>query len=1000
MSDKAAADDEVQWDTAWQQFAAPAVARFIAAWKAGTRPIIRQYLDVPLRVRADLAVELARVDLQNRLRIGEPARVEDYVTLHGISEGERLDKLVRAEYESRRRSEPGLNINEYLNRFPERIDRLKSIFAPNSSWGFEATMPGAPPAAVPTTAWLFDEVGTIIGGRYRLISQLGQGGMGTVWLAEQSEPVRRQVAIKLIKPGIDLSAVLARFEAERQALALMDHANIAKVYDAGTTADGRPFFAMELVSGTPLNKYCDDHQLTIRQRIKLFVAICNAVQHAHQKGIIHRDLKPDNVLVAQADGKPVPKIIDFGVAKAIGPRLTNETLQTEFGAVIGTLEYMAPEQVATKDHDIDTRSDIYSLGVMLYELLTGSLPFSRRDSPGLTMLELIRMLREVEPAKPSTKLATSADLANVAAKRRNDGVKLRKALSGDLDWIVMKCLEKDRTRRYETANGLASDLRRYLADEPVTAGPPSKVYRLRKFVRRNKQAVVAVFLLLVALIAGITGTTWGMVQAREALIESQRQTNIARAVNEFFQDDIIRQADTSEQAERGFEEDPNITVKKALERAEARIDQRFKNEPLVEAAIRLAIGEAYGGIGEAQRGVPLLEKARDTRLDLLGPNHTDVRRVEIALASAYQKSGRLRDAIDLFDKTLKRCQPRLGPNHPDTLQLLNNLGLACSEAKEYKRAIDLLELARERQMAAYGPDNEDTLNTINNLALAYYDDHRNKEAIPMFERVYDVWKVKHGPDAPKTRILRNNLLLAYQADGKIDEVIKLFEKLRDEYVAARGPDHPDTLNVINNLALAIQASGRKEEAIKMFQHAHDRLAATQSPELPLARSVTANLAIALREAGEYEQAFPVWRELLAVQTRILPLDHTDRATSQASIGFCLLKLGRASEAEPALRECWTIRSAKLPDAWTTFYTQVQLGSCLLEQKKFADAAPLLMEGYRGMKERADKIPPMARIRLEEAVDRLRQFAEATNQPAEAEKWKQEADQWRDKKPPK
>jgi tetratricopeptide (TPR) repeat protein/serine/threonine protein kinase len=357
--------------------------------------------------------------------------------------------------------------------------------------------------------------GTVIG-PYKLLEPIGEGGMGTVWMAQQTEPVKRLVAVKLIKAGMDSRQVIARFEAERQALALMDHANIARVLDAGTTSAGRPYFVMDLVKGVPITRYCDQHRLTPRQRLELFVPVCQAVQHAHQKGIIHRDLKPSNVLVALYDGKPVPKVIDFGVAKAAGQSLTDKTLVTGFGAIVGTLEYMSPEQAEVNQLDIDTRSDIYSLGVLLYELLAGSPPFSRKELEKAGMLEMLRVIREQEPSKPSAKLSTAEGLPTLAANRGTEPAKLRKLVRGELDWIVMKALEKDRSRRYETANGFARDVERHLADEPVQACPPSAWYRLRKFSRRNKAAFTAAALVLMALVLGTAVSTWQAIRATTA----------------------------------------------------------------------------------------------------------------------------------------------------------------------------------------------------------------------------------------------------------------------------------------------------------------------------------------------------------------------------------------------------------------------------------------------------------------------------------------------------
>jgi serine/threonine protein kinase/Tfp pilus assembly protein PilF len=361
-------------------------------------------------------------------------------------------------------------------------------------------------------------------GRYKLVEPIGEGGMGEVWLAQQTEPVKRLVALKVIKAGMDTKAVLARFEAERQALALMDHPNIAKVLDGGATPSGRPYFVMELVKGVPITKYCDQHHLTPRQRLELFVPVCHAIQHAHQKGIIHRDLKPSNVLVALYDGRPVPKIIDFGVAKSAGQALTDKTLYTGFGNVVGTLEYMSPEQAGTNQLDIDTRSDIYSLGVLLYELLTGSTPLTQKRMKETAYAEILRMIKEDEPPKPSTRLSDSGEaLASISAQRHMEPAKLTKLVKGELDWIVMKTLEKDRNRRYETANGFAMDVQRYLANEAVLACPPTMGYRLRKFARRNKRPVLAATVVVLALVGGIIGTARGLIRARIAEADASRE---------------------------------------------------------------------------------------------------------------------------------------------------------------------------------------------------------------------------------------------------------------------------------------------------------------------------------------------------------------------------------------------------------------------------------------------------------------------------------------------
>jgi serine/threonine protein kinase len=419
-----------------------------------------------------------------------------------------LDEACAGQPELRRQVEHLLRLYEGAGSFLEQAAAEAPATGPVPDGAGQASSREAPGAIL---------------GPYKLIEQIAEGGMGTVWMAQQTEPVRRLVAVKLIKAGMDSRQVIARFEAERQALALMEHANIARVLDGGTTGAGRPYFVMDLVKGVPITRYCDEHRLTPRQRLELFIPVCQAVQHAHHKGIIHRDLKPSNVLIAPYDGKPVPKVIDFGVAKAAGQALTEKTLVTGFGAIVGTLEYMSPEQAEINQLDIDTRSDIYSLGVLLYELLTGSPPFTRKELEKASMLEMLRVIREQEPTKPSTKLSTAEGLPTLAANRGTEPAKLTKLLRGELDWIVMKALEKDRARRYETANGFAMDVQRYLAGEPVLAAPASQWYRLRKFVRRHRGPLTTASFVLAALVLGLVVSIEEAVRATRAEGLGQRR---------------------------------------------------------------------------------------------------------------------------------------------------------------------------------------------------------------------------------------------------------------------------------------------------------------------------------------------------------------------------------------------------------------------------------------------------------------------------------------------
>ncbi len=460
------------------------------------------------------------------------------------------------------------------------------------------------------TSALTEQPGTLIG-RYKLLERIGEGGMAVVYMAEQKEPIRRKVALKIIKLGMDTKQVIARFEAERRALAMMDHPNIARVLDAGATETGRPYFVMELVTGVSITEYCDKDNLSTKDRLALFIQVCSAVQHAHQKGIIHRDIKPSNVMVTQRNGEPIPKVIDFGIAKATNQKLTEKTLFTRYAHLIGTPAYMSPEQAELSDLDIDTRTDIYSLGVLLYELLTGTTPFSEDKLRKAGDLEMQRVIREEEPAKPSTKLSTLGEtLTDIAKHRGCTPDLLRRAVRGDLDWIVMKSLEKDRVQRYETANGLAEDVRRHLGDEPVTAGPPSTLHRMNKFVRRHGGLVVGVVTVIVVLSAGIVASTIFAIRAA-------REAQISKAVSAFLNEDLLAAVDP-EKAKA-----PEVTVRYILDAASENLEGKFKGSPLAEATVRQTLGETYGKLGEYKTAESHLARALQIRGERLGKEHPD-----------------------------------------------------------------------------------------------------------------------------------------------------------------------------------------------------------------------------------------------------------------------------------------------------------------------------------------------------------------------------------------
>jgi eukaryotic-like serine/threonine-protein kinase len=794
-------------------------------------------------------------------------------------------------------------------------------------------------------------------GAYKLLQQIGQGGMGTVWMAEQQEPVRRLVALKVIRAGMDDRRVAARFEAERQALALMDHPNIARVLDAGTTEHGRLFFVMDLVKGIPIVEYCDQQRLTPRDRLELFMQVCRAIQHAHQKGIIHRDIKPSNVLVAPYDGRPVVKVIDFGVAKAISQRLTERTLYTEFGAVVGTLEYMSPEQAELNNQDIDTRSDVYSLGVLLYELLTGTTPLTKERLEGATFTELLRVIREEEPPRPSARLSTSkTTLATISAQRQTEPAQLPRLMRGELDWIVMKALEKDRSRRYETANSLARDVERYLHDEPVEACPPSARYQLQKLARRYRGPLLVAAGVGSLLIVGVAITSWLAVRAEAAEAREKAEAGKARrsaaeahAVLNFFQDQVLAAA-RPEGQDGGLGTD--VTIRKAVDVAEPKIAVAFENEPVIEASVRRALGETYRHLGEQRSAIPQLERARDLQIAELGPDHPDTLSTENELANAYWGAGRLRDAIPLLERVATASRNRLGPADTRTLSARNDLGFAYMEDGQLDRAIPLIEQTLAAREAVLGSDHPDTLLSRSTLGLAYQAVGRLDRAIALFEQTLTDRAAKLGPEHPDTLRSQNYLAVAYLADNQVDRAVRLLEKTLASRTARLGHDHPETMITQNNLARALD------------------------------------------EAGAGEQAEKVYRDVLELRRKKRGNEHPHVAITLDDLGWYLVRHRRYADAEPLLRECLAIREKMLPDDWNRFNAESRLGESLLAQGKPAEAEPLLLQGYEGMKARETRMPAGSKARLAEAAERLADLYDKQGKKDAADAWRKKVTEFK------
>lgn len=854
-----------------------------------------------------------------------------------------------------------------------------------------------PPRTTPMT----ERPGDVIG-RYKLLQEIGQGGCGVVYMAEQLEPVRRRVALKIIKLGMDTKSVIARFEAERQALALMDHPNIAKVLDAGATETGRPYFVMELVRGTKITEFCDERRLSTRERLDLFIQVCHAIQHAHQKGIIHRDIKPSNILVSEDDGVVVPKVIDFGISKATGGQLlTDKTVFTAFEQFLGTPAYMSPEQALITNADIDTRSDIYALGVLLYELLTGKTPFDTQELLAIGLDEMRRTIRETEPPRPSTRLSTlpGQELSTTAQRRGLEAPKLISEVRGDLDWVIMKALEKDRARRYETANGLAMDIQRHFNNEPVIACPPGWLYRFRKLVRRNKLAFAAGSVVAVSLALGLGFSTVLFLRERDARNRADEQAAIAKAVNEFLQHDLLSQASGEVQADAGYEPDPNLTVREAVERAAKRIGDRFKDQPSLEGAVRYSIGCALRLLGKAEEAIPHLERAVELSRASYGPEHRDTFRSMDQLAIAYLLAGKNDQALPLLEETFKFAKAKLGPADPRTLNVMHTLALAYQKAGNLDDALSLCEEALALSQASPEPDERVILKLMINLGTVYSAAGKNDQARTLEEEALKRSKATLRPDDPLTQLATHNLGVAYLNTGELDLALPLLEEALKLAQTTLAPSHPDTLLYMSNLIKAYGRTGKQNQALPLLEQRFKLQQEKLGPDHPDTLNSLGRLIQGFLGARNYGEAENWGRQLSA---RLLRRQDPPLAASAPALrvlvdlGKSLLERQQWATAEELMREYVAICEKADPDGWATFNARSMLGGSLLGQKKYAKAESLLLAGYEGMLEREEQIPPQGRPRITETVQRLVQLYEDTDRPESAAEWKQRLAEWEQK----
>ncbi len=699
----------------------------------------------------------------------------------------------------------------------------------------------------PTHAMFPDEIAGTVIGRYHLLQKIGEGGMGEVWLAEQKEPVRRRVALKLVKAGMNSREVIARFESERQALALMDHPAIAKVFDAGSTPEGAPYFVMEYVAGVPITNYCDNHRLNTRERLDLFMRVCEGVQHAHQKAIIHRDLKPSNILVIDVDGRAAPKIIDFGVAKALTQKLTADTMFTRVGALLGTPQYMSPEQADSSGEDIDTRTDVYSLGIILYELLAGAPPLDVRR---IAFGEFLRRLREEEPPKPSTKIRThdAATSTELAHKRQTEPLALAKEIRGDLDSITLKALEKDRSRRYGSPSDLAADIRRYQRHEPVEARPASAGYRAGKYIRRHRIGVVFA--------AGVALLLFGFAVAQALQLQRiKRERDRADRIASFMTG-MFKVSNPSEA--RGNQ----VTAREILDKASGNITAGLVSDPLFQAQMMQVMGEVYVNLGLFSRAESLLTQAAQIRTRLLGPDDPVTLQSMHALAVNLYEQGRYADTEKLLGQTIEIERRVLGPEHPTTLSSMNTLANAFLADGRYGEAEALHRQVLDIRRRTLGADDPSTMGSLSNLAVCVREQKRYAEAEALDRQAVEIWRRTLGPDHPNTLKAMDNLATDLEKEDRYPEAEQLYRQSLGVERRVLGPDHPQTLRSLNNLANLLMDMGQYAKADEQLLEVRDIQRRTLGPDHPDTALSTYNLACVAAHRGDRAGAMSLLSEAL------------------------------------------------------------------------------------------------------------------------------------------
>jgi non-specific serine/threonine protein kinase/serine/threonine-protein kinase len=729
-------------------------------------------------------------------------------------------------------------------------------------------------------------------GPYHVVNVIGDGGMGVVYAAEQLHPVRRRVAVKMLKPGLATRDVVGRFEAEREALSVMDHPGIAKILDAGVTETGRPYFVMELVRGIRLDEYCDRFRLTIPERLDLFIQLCQAAQHAHQKGVIHRDLKPSNVLVTEQDGKAVPKIIDFGIAKATGQRFSEAPVVTTLGTAMGTLAYMSPEQAEGSELDVDTRADIYSLGILLYELLAGRVPVDPKEK-GVPYFLSQLVARDTPFPSPAERLG---DAPAAAMARGTDSAALRRILRGDLQWIVMKAIEKDRGRRYETANGLALELRRYLDDEPILARPPSAGYRLAKLARRHRGVVVASAVAMLALVVGATAAGVGFVRARAATelaraaeAHAETEAATARQVSEFL-------IDLFEVSDPGTGRGGQVSVREILDRGARRVDAELAEQPAVQARMMAAMGTVYQGLGLYDDALSLLGRALALREASLPPDDPEVAESLRRLGDLQRLRGDVAESETNLRRALAINEATLEPDDDEIGHTLLSLGQVVLVRGRPTEAKPLLDRALAIEEGTLGAEHPEVGTLVQDLGTVAYYLGDYAKASQYWARAISIRERQFGPDNPELGVSLNNLGGVYFLEGRYDEAIAAYERARGIWTRTLEPDHPRFGNVLTNIGETYHALGRYDEAEPLLLEAlriKERRLAPDEPGIAVTLKTLANV---FRDQGRLREAEPRYRRALEIMVTVFGPDHARLGEYVDAYADMLRLDGREDEA--------------------------------------------------------------------------------------------------------